>query len=236
MSPDKSPAQCNNCKHAIVNNEDQTGCNLNLLDSLKPYKEDGDKFYKLNKICLYKNKDKSEVDIKLGYIFILNNESLINTLKENIKKVANNNPAWIGVVLHTTDYNKDIKDEIDKIGCRYNIVSNFKEVDDIYKLDQFIDLFHNGWTLINIVGEDLYDIKDKLENFVLTGNRAAIIKDLKDPDIVQINGIVYYNYLYKMLNGNLPELIEDEKMYLTKSFAQKVFEKNPEMIVSWEDL
>lgn len=236
MKPEKSPAQCDGCFHAKVENSDQTGCDIDVLKTLKPYKKEGDSFFKLDKICLFKNKSESEVDIKLGYLFILNKDSQLETLKNNISAISSKNPAWVGVIIQTVELNKEIKECLDKIGCRYNIITNFKEVDNVYKMDQFIDLFHNGWTLVNVVGEEFIDIKNKLTNFVLQGGVAAVIKSTNNPEDIEVNGVAYYNYIYKMLNGNLPELIDEEKMYVTKSFAQKVFERSPGMIMKWEDL
>ena len=236
MTDDKSPAKCNSCCHAIVENEEQVGCKLNLLEKLQAYKEDEEKYFYLNKLCLFKNKNQDDVDVKLGYLFIYNKGVDLQDLLNNIEAIKTQNPSWVGVSSYTTEGHELIKRSLDELKCRYNVVMNYKEVDNIYKLDQFIDLFHNGWTVVNIVGEELFLPKEKLSSFILNGNRAAIIKHDKSPDMIEINGVAYFNYLYKMLNGNLPESTEEEGILISKSFAHKVFERSPSMIVSWEDL
>jgi hypothetical protein len=237
MTPEKSPAQCNSCFHVVLDDDNiQSGCSLHLLEKLNAYRAtDNDSYYSLEKICLFKNKDKESVDVKIGYIFILNDTSLENELYKNIEKIKDDNPRWVAVILDTTDLNGAIKNNLDKLGCKYNIVTNFKEVDSIYKIDQCIEFLQNGWTVVNIVGEELLQPREKLSKFIFDGNRAALIKKSKDPDDIQINGIVFYNYIFKMLKGNLPELTEDG-FYITKSFAHKVHEKSPDMIISMEDI
>lgn len=235
MDKIESPLTCEGCIHAIVETE-QSGCAFNLLGMLNAQKFD--KFYVLDRTCLVKNKTPEDVDIKLGYLFILKDFKDLPLLESNILAIKDSNPLWIGVSTNDPTKNYQVAKILELAKCKYDIISNYGQIDDIYKLDQFIKVYKNGWTLVNIVGQD-FDInaKDKLEWFILKdGRKAAIIKNSDNPDDIEINGICYFNFIYKYLNGSKPELNEEEKAYYTKSFAHKVYEKDPNMIVKWGDL
>lgn len=227
---------CQDCKHIILSGDSQEGCQLNLLDNLEAQKTD--KYYEFNRVCMFKNKDVDEVDVKLGYIFILDDFSKLDILQNNLTLIKDKAPMWIGVSSNDPTKNTQIAETLDTVGCKYNIISNFNEVDNIYKLDQFMKNYKNGWTLVNIVGQDFDpDVKNKLNQFVLkNGKKAALIKDTTDPDDFSVNGICYFNFIYKYLNGSKAELNEEENVYYTKSFPQKIAEQSPQMIVAWSEL
>lgn len=227
---------CQGCKHAVLVDNSQEGCALNLLESLGAQKIDS--YYQADKVCMFNNKDESEVDVKLGYIFILENFDDLNILKNNLSLISDKNPLWIGVSSNDPTKNTQIAELLDTVGCKYNIISNFAAVDNIYKLDQFMKNYKNGWTLVNVVGQEFdFNVRDKLVNFVLKNNkRAALIKNSLDPEDFSVNGICYFNFIYKYLNGSKAELNEEEGVYYTKSFSQKITEQSPEMIVAWSQL
>lgn len=231
----ESPFTCEGCVHAIMN-VDQTGCSLNLLEQL-----DGQKFenyYILDRTCLVKNKDPESVDVKLGYLFILKNFEDLNILEQNILSIKDKKPLWIGVSSNDPSKNYQLVKILDLAGCKYDIISNYEFLDDIYKLDQFMKNYKNGWTLVNVVGEPFDpQVKDKLQKFIFVdGKKAAIIRMTEDPDNIEINGICYFNFIFKYLSGNKPEINDEEKVYYTKSFSHKVHDKDPAMIVKWSDL
>jgi hypothetical protein len=94
MDKTESPLTCEGCIHAIVETE-QSGCAFNLLGMLNAQKFD--KFYILDRTCLVKNKTPEDVDIKLGYLFILKDFKDLPVLESNILAIKDSNPLWIGV-------------------------------------------------------------------------------------------------------------------------------------------
>lgn len=227
---------CQGCKHAILSNNSQTGCSLDLLEKLNASKID--QYYQFDKVCMFKNKEVDEVDVKLGYIFILEDFNDLDNLKYNISLISDKNPIWIGVSSNDPTKNNQIAEILDAVGCKYNIISNFNHIDNVYKLDQFMKNYKNGWTLVNIIGQEFDpDVKNKLSDYVLTQKkRAALIKNNLDLEDFSVNGMCYFNFIYKYLNGSKAELNEEENVYYTKSFLQKVAEQSPQMIVTWSDL
>lgn len=231
----QSPFTCEGCVHAIMDT-DQTGCKLNLLNALDG--EKSDKYYILDRTCLFKNKTPEEVDVKLGYLFILEDFKNLPTLEANVLAIKDKNPIWIGVSTNDPSKTYQVAKILDLAKCEYDIVANYVELDTIYRLDQFMKNYKNGWTLVNIVGQNFdLEAKDKLDKFVIRDNKkAAVIKNTSDPDDIQINGICYYNFLFKYLNGNKPEVNDQDKAYYTKSFIHKVYEKDKNMIATWSAL
>lgn len=239
MNKIDSPMYCEGCKHALFNSEIQTGCKFNLIQNLKGEILSDDLFYTLGKVCLHKNKKQLDVDIKLGYIFILKDLSKLNILKTNIMSIIDKSPLWIGVNIVTENITKfsTIRDELAQIiegVCKYNIIYNQEDYSDYYKLDQFMDYYMNGWTYVNEVGEFFReDAKYSLTQFVLEkGGKAAFIASEKE----QINDTCFYNFIYKCLNGNKTEFDDETKKFYYKNFYDKVSEKDEKMILEWSNL
>lgn len=231
----QSPFTCEGCVHAIVDT-DQTGCKFNLLEALNA--EKFDKYYILDRTCLFKNKNPEEVDVKLGYLFILEDFKDLPILEANVQSIKDKNPIWIGVSTNDPSKTYQVAKILDIAKCEYEIIGNYAELDPIYKLDQFMKHYKNGWTLVNIVGQDFDpNVKDKLQKFIIEQNKkTAIIKTTSSPDDIEINGICYFNFIFKYLNGNKPELNEEDGAYYAKSFAHKVYEKDQNMIATWSAL
>jgi hypothetical protein len=239
MSKIDSPMHCEGCKHILTNSDKQIGCRVVDLKALNAELLEDDLFYTLSKVCLYKNKSVKEVDIKLGYVFILKDLSKLDTLKSNILSIIDKYPLWVGVSIVMEDINKFavIRDELAQIiegVCKYNIVVNQEDYSDYYKLDQFMDYYLNGWTYINEAGEFFReDAKYMLTNFILDkGGKAAFISSEKE----QINDTCFYNFIYKCLNGNKTEFDENTKKFYYKNFYDKVYEKDQKMILEWSNL
>lgn len=235
MDKIESPLTCEGCIHAIIEDE-QSGCKFDLLETLDAQKVD--KYYILNRTCLIKNKNPEDVDVKLGYLFILKDFKHLPILESNINTIKDKNPIWIGISTNDPSKNYQVVKILDTAGCKYDIISNYEEIDDIYRSDQFMKNYKNGWTLVNIVGEYFdSEAKNKLQRFILKdAKKAAIIKSDNNPDVVEINGICYYNFIFKYLNGNKPELNEEDQCYYAKSFAHKIYEKDSNMIATWSNL
>lgn len=240
---------CYKCKHAIIKNSKQVGCEENKLEKLisddKAQILDDDYFYSLEKVCLFKDDNntanKSEVDIRLGYIFILNDANKLDILKNNINLIKDKNPIWIGVTHQFEDLNSDIVNILEAANCKYNIIINYKESDDVFKPDQYMNQYLNGWTLINIVGEPFNsNAKEILQDCIINKDLvAAAIVDTCDDS--KINNVCFFNILYKYLNGSKLELkdSEDDSGEITgyvKSYIRKVLETKSSMIKTWKEL
>lgn len=237
MSANNFPMSCEDCKYAILKNEEQVGCSIDKIDKLDPIKDSG-KFFQLNKVCLFKNKQEEEVDLKLGYLFIVNSNDKIKNLEYNISLIKDKNPVWIGVIHDDIEYNEKIINILDGLNIKYNIVCNYDKIADLYKLDQFIKNYKNGWTLVNVVGEYFnHSAKEVLENFIINNSgKAAIIKDSNDPEDFGVNNICYFNFIYRYVNGSRPDFNEEEQVYYTKSLYEKISAKDPSMIKTWKEI
>jgi hypothetical protein len=169
--------------------------------------------------------------MKIGYLFILNNADHINSLKQSLIKVKDSNPIWIGVINEIPDYHQEIIYFLNNFNCPFNVVCNLDKVPDIFKLDQF-KTYKNGWTVVRIAGENIVDNIDLLDKYISDGNKAAIIKHDND----SINGMCFFNFIYKFLKGSKYEVNEDTKEVISKTFEEKVLEKDPNMITTWDKI
>ena len=129
MDKIESPLTCEGCIHAIVETE-QSGCAFNLLGMLNAQKFD--KFYVLDRTCLVKNKTPEDVDIKLGYLFILKDFKDLPLLESNILAIKDSNPLWIGVSTNDPTKNYQVAKILELAKCKYDIISNYGQIDDIY--------------------------------------------------------------------------------------------------------
>jgi hypothetical protein len=223
---------CNTCKNAELTSGIQTGCSLNLSNSLKILgMTDG--YYDLGRVCLSKN---SKPEIGLGYLFILKEEKYIDELYKNIESIKDKNPLWIGV-------SSDISGQIDNIAtkikslvsCKFNIVETYESlVDDFSRLDQFAKNYKNGWTLVNVAGESFKsDAKEILQKYIIDDLKVAgLVKDEADESI---NNYCFFNIIYSFLKGSNPKIEEDGTIIL-KNFLEKIEEAQPSMIKNWGDL
>lgn len=231
-------SSCSNCKHVVLDNGIQTACAVNKLNQLIESKftefntESG--HYDLFKVCLFRNKDSSEVKTPVGYIFILNNESDIETLKSNIDKALEKNPIWIGIVHNLVDLANNIIIKFGSISCPLNIICNHNPTHDIMSLDMFMKNYKNGWTIVNVVGEEFdIDLIDTL-NLYLDNTKSAIA--LIKSDSSSINQMCFYNFIYKYLKGSLLEIDPKTEEIIDKTYEQKVLDSSPNMITTWKEI
>lgn len=229
---------CENCKHADIKNQIQEGCNLHKLQSFI----DQDKasfnpeinFYDLNRVCLSKNSDEIALKTKVGYLFILNEESKFDVLKKNISLCLENNPIWIGVVHSSPDLNDDIIEYFKEVPCLHNIICNYDLIDDIYKPDQYIKKYKNGWTIVNVVGEEFNkDLCLSLDAYLDSNQRpVGLIKD----DGESINNLCFFNVIYKFLKGSKPEIDEETEEVTFATYEEKIMLMSPDMIKTWKEI
>lgn len=223
---------CEDCKYEI-----EDGCKLGLIEKLgTAVDENGD--VSLCKICMFKNKDIDEIDIKMGYIFILKDLSKIDTLKENIELIKDKNPLWIGISHDFPDNNDDIINIVKDYNVKYNIISNYEPIQDLYRLDQFKKNYKNGWTLVNIIGDYFNkDAKSIVQDYILVQLKSVgIIKDNKDIEDYSVNNVCFYNLIYKYLKCNDPEIDEENEVIHYKSIFQKLHDSNSSMFKTWEEV
>jgi hypothetical protein len=222
---------CEGCFHALFNDVEQVGCKHDLHHKLGYKKLEDEIYYSLNRICLQKNK--KDADIKFGYLFILESRHLLPVLIEKIGEAKETNPCWIGVSTLFNDTLKDIKETIGP-DIKNNIIINTENYSDYYKLDQFIKDYQNGWTYVHKIGEPYRrNARQTVESFILEkAGRVAMIADEEEA----INDICFYNYIYRALKGNKPEIDPAEGIAKYKSLYHKIEELSPEMIKRWADL
>lgn len=231
-------SSCSNCKHAVLDNGVQTACAVNKINRLIESKfaefnaESG--HYDLFKVCLFRNKDSSDVKTPVGYIFILNDISNIDTLKNNIDKALEKNPIWIGIVHNLVDSASDIILKFGYIACPINIICNHNPTHDIISLDMFMKNYKNGWTIVNVVGEDFdIDLIDSLDLYLNnTRSATALIKSSDD----SVNQMCFYNFIYKYLKGSLLEIDPTTEEVIDKTYEQKVLDSSPNMIKTWKEI
>lgn len=170
---------------------------------------------------------------KIGYIFILKDISHLPQLKDNISKISHHNPNWIGICHNLEEFADYIIEEMRYLKSSYNIVLNYNKIPDIYILDQFINNIKNGWTVVNIVGEDFNeDLYLKINKITTSNIPVALIRHDSD----SINGMAYFNYIFKYLKGSKLEIDEENDIVKNMTYEEKIKEQSPAMIKNWEEI
>lgn len=186
------------------------------------------------------NEEQLIPDVKLGYIFISKSDNPLIGLFESFEKIKDKDPLWIGISNLNPEYNTAISLKIEEMmpNVQYNIISNFEEIEDLYKIDQFLKNYKNGWTIVNIIGQELdllakeklhKAINEKLDKFCL------VVED-KEAEIPNVNNLLFFNFTYCFLKGNCPEYLEETNELVLKSILDKTREKGSDMIRNWSEL
>lgn len=235
---------CQDCKHRETTwldikgtvKEVQCGCSKGFSKILKIDNSKSESFYNLKYNCVWKNVDQPYMN--LGYIFILRSSSDINILNYNIGLIKDKNPTWIGINTPDSDISK-IKEILDPLGVRYTINYNLQELDDYYKIDQFIPNLPSGWTLVNEVksffNHKAYEILTHInfENPV----PAMLIKNDENIFHYGINNLCFLNDAYKKCFGHTPVFNIETELFESMTFAQKIEQRTKEKsIFTWSEL
>jgi len=223
---------CEDCPNAIIQNDKQIGCAINLADSLGIEESDG-KFFELGRVCLSKN---DKPDVKLGYIFILKDKIEYESLLSNLLAIKSKNPIWIGISNGAEELSKQIIDFINTNipNVKFNIITNYDNILDTECIDKFTKSLANGWTYVNIVGQYFNpSVKDLLQKFIIQDSQVACL--IKDSDTDSLNNTCFFNFIYKYLKGSKPKVLEDDTIEL-KTFFEKVQEQQESMIFDWSAL
>jgi hypothetical protein len=170
---------------------------------------------------------------KIGYVFILNDPNLISELKENVSTVISRNPMWIGITNNDEEANQDIIDFMQAFNVPFDIMYNLEDIPDVLKLDQYMSHYKNGWTLVNIVGEDFsidkYDYVEAIFNSIAP---VALVRDESE----SINNMCFFNIVYKFLHGSKCKMEEETEELVCELFEERVAATQPTMIKTWKDI
>ena len=235
---------CEGCKFITVENGTQTGCAINKLDRFKKLANatlNSLNIYEFSRVCIYKRNNEWEGDIQaetatpMSYIFILKDFEKLNILAESLKKVKVLNPVWIGIIHTCTANHKEVIEEMNAVGNRiFNVIMQLNETADFDKIDAFYKNIPQGWTLINIVGEELRinalnEISEAINENLKT---VAVVKNTNE----SINGLCFNNFFYRALHGSFPIIDEPNQTMYYKNIIEKVQEAFPDGVYTWEDL
>lgn len=168
--------------------------------------------------------------MRVGYLFILNDAEHISDLKHQLATVKDSNPIWIGVISEFPQFHDELIHELQSFNCEFNVVCNLEKISDVFKVDQFTK-YKNGWTVVRIAGYPVVDNIYALEQYIEDGNKLALITGDDD----SINGMCFFNFIYKYLKGSKYEIDEQDNV-IFKTYEEKVSEKDPNMITTWEKL
>ena len=168
--------------------------------------------------------------IPMSYVFILNDINKENVLYDNIMRIMDHEPKWIGVFHSFSEINDKILNFLSKLEIKHNVVLSYSKIDDLSIVDKFIKNYPNSWNLMNVVGEELLlDAREKI-TFLTNNHSALLIKNSS------INGMAFQTYVYKTLNGNL---INEEDIGLEiYSYESKLIKKynGQKFIKTWEEV
>jgi vacuolar-type H+-ATPase subunit I/STV1 len=221
---------CRGCTFNIKENEEQTSCQLGMLDTIKTKSSkceivDGD--YQFDRVCNFRTteeKTKEEI-LKERYIrfhFIIVDTDIDKTFSilDSIEDLVTEDNR---VCLTTTENFKALSL---KIGNKpnYFITNSFDEDKTVFEyMDDTFNKIKNGYTIVlheddKISKEDL----DKVNEFInIKMNRLALIED--SPFVVN-------NVIFKMLKGNKDTLFKDKLVELQQE------QEIDSMIFTWEDI
>ena len=221
---------CKDCTFNIKENEEQTSCQLGILETIKTKSSkceivDGD--YQFDRICNFRTtEDKTKAEIlKEKYIrfhFIIVDTNIDKTLSilDSIEDLVTEDNR---VCLATTENFKALTLKIDN-NPNYFITNSFNENKTVFEyMDDTFNKIKNGYTIVlheddKISKEDL----DKVNDFVnIKMNRLALIEN--SPFVVN-------NVIFKMLKGNKDMSFKDKLVELQQE--QEV----DSMIFTWEDI
>lgn len=225
---------CKNCNHAIQQNDSQSGCEIGnlkiLIDSNQAALNPETGYYDLERVCLGKHDSK----VKFNYLFILKDSNLINQLYTNINQAVERGAVWIGVIHDFPDKGDEIIEKLKTLECKHFVAANYEKFDDVFKLDQPMNSYINGWTIVNIVGEEFnHELTDQLSKYLTTNQKpVALVRNYDE----SINGMAFLNIIYKFLKGSRPIKDEYENILHVKVYEEKITEMSPDMVKSWKEI
>jgi len=221
---------CKDCTFNIKENEEQTSCQLGILDTIKTKSSkceivDGD--YQFDRICNFRTteeKTKEEIlqekYIRFHFIIVDTNIDKTFSILDSIEHLLTEDNR---VCVATTENFKALSL---KIGNKpnYFITNSFDLDKTVFQyMDDTFNKIKNGYTIVlheddKISKEDL----DKVNEFInIKMNRLALIEN--SPFVVN-------NIIFKMLKGNKDISFKDKIVELQKE------QEIDSMIFTWEDI
>ena len=221
---------CRHCTFNIKENEEQTSCQLGILEAIKTKSSqckivDGN--YQFDRVCNFlttQEKTKEEIlkekYIKFHFIIVDTNIDKTLSILDSIEDFVTEDNR---VCIATTENFKALSL---KIGDRpnYFITNSFDEDKTVFEyMDDTFNKIKNGYTIVlheddKISKEDL----DKINEFVnIKMNRLALIEN--SPFVVN-------NVIFKMLKGNKHISFKDKLVELQQE------QEIDSMIFTWEDI
>ena len=221
---------CKDCTFNINENEEQTSCQLGILDTIKTKSSkceivDGD--YQFDRICNFRTteeKTKEEIlqekYIRFHFIIVDTNIDKTFSILDSIEHLLTEDNR---VCVATTENFKALSL---KIGNKpnYFITNSFDLDKTVFQyMDDTFNKIKNGYTIVlheddKISKEDL----DKVNEFInIKMNRLALIEN--SPFVVN-------NIIFKMLKGNKDISFKDKIVELQKE------QEIDSMIFTWEDI
>ena len=154
--------------------------------------------------------------------------------KEILQNILDKNPIWIGIIHNLVNLADDIIDKFSYISLPINIICNHNEITDADSLDLFMKNYKNGWTIVNVVGEDFdTNLINTLDFYLNTKTKPiALIKSGED----SVNEMCFYNFIYKFLKGSKLEVNSETQEIIDKSYEEKVAESSIDMIKTWKEI
>ena len=221
---------CKDCTFNIKENEEQTSCQLGILDTIKTKSSkceivDGD--YQFDRICNFRTteeKTKEEIlqekYIRFHFIIVDTNIDKTFSILDSIEHLLTEDNR---VCVATTENFKALSL---KIGNKpnYFITNSFDLDKTVFQyMDDTFNKIKNGYTIVlheddKISKEDL----DKVNEFInIKMNRLALIEN--SPFVVN-------NIIFKMLKGNKDLSFKDKIVELQEQ------QEIDSMIFTWEDI
>ena len=221
---------CKDCTFNIKENEEQTSCQLGILDTIKKKSSkceivDGD--YQFDRVCNFrtteeKTKEKilKEKYIRFHFIIVDTNIDKTFSILDSIEDLITEDNR---VCISTTENFKALSL---KIGNKpnYFITNSFDEDKTVFEyMDDTFNKIKNGYTIVlhedsRISKEDL----DKVNEFInIKMNRLGLIEN--SPFVVN-------NVIFKMLKGNKDVSFKDKLVELQQE------QEIDSMIFTWEDI
>jgi hypothetical protein len=221
---------CRDCTFSIKENEQQTSCQLGILETIKTKSskcEVVDGIYQFDRICNFRTtEDKTKAEIlKEKYIrfhFIVVDTNIDKTLSilDSIEDLVTEDNR---VCLATTENFKALSL---KIGNKpnYFITNSFKEKKTVFEyMDDTFQKIKNGYTIVLHEDDKISkEYLDKVNEFInIKMNRLALIEN--SPFVVN-------NIIFKMLKGNKDLSFKDKIVELQQE------QEIDSMIFTWEDI
>ena len=221
---------CKDCTFNVKENEEQTSCQLGILDTIKTKSSnceivDGD--YQFDRICNFRTteeKTKEEIlkekYIRFHFIIVDTNIDKTFSILDSIEDLITEDNR---VCISTTENFKALSL---KIGNKpnYFITNSFDEDKTVFEyMDDTFNKIKNGYTIVlhedsRISKEDL----DKVNEFInIKMNRLGLIEN--SPFVVN-------NVIFKMLKGNKDVSFKDKLVELQQE------QEIDSMIFTWEDI